>query len=415
MNVHTKVMGTRVLAREPGPEDMKLINSFAKKELKPEQVYVASMDLANDQVDRTFERFPISYLEQFAATIVGKSLLIGHDHRSAPEGLFFKAEVVNEGGVTHLRPSFYVVKTRANEHLRAQIDGGVYRYVSIGFHYEDLICDICGQSIFDRECPHVPGQEYDGVACTATYAGEAEAVEGSIVYLGAQYGAELKKAHEERDTRRLRALKQTETRPGTSDQGPVTGDEAGGSDAARAQERLPQQNDMSRSCADTEDPASPARIDESMHSTQQAGINESTHSTERASANESMRSTELECNDVVDASEEVATAALRVSLDVANRLLEEEKERGRRLERLARDGQRYRDKLQAEILRLSGCVDRASEGRIVAEALIEADAETIEQILADYQKLFDEKYPPRPHSTPLSPLTRSETDPSEYR
>jgi len=358
MNFHTKVMGARVLVREPGPDEMKLINGFAKKELRPEDVYVAAMHLANDQIDRTFERFPISYLQQFAETIVGKSLLIGHNHKGAPEGLFFKADLAKEGGVAHLRPYFYIVKTRQNEHLRAQIDGGVYRYVSIGFHYEDLACDICAKSIFDRDCPHVPGREYEGIVCTATYSGKAEAVEGSIVYLGAQYGAELKKAHEDRDTRRLSALKGEDQGLETEDGRMKTEDRRSG----------------------IGEPASPASIDKSMHSIP----------------------------------DEEVVANLRVSFDVANRLLVEEKERARRLEPLARDGRRYRAQLHAEILRLSACVDRATEGRIVAEALIDADAETIEQVLADYQKLFDQKYPPRPHSIPSPAIATADPDPSEY-
>jgi hypothetical protein len=392
MNVHTKVMGTRVLVREPDLDDMKLINSFAKRELRADEVYVASMYLANDQVDRTFERFPISYLEQFAETIVGRSLLIGHDHRSAPEGLFFKAEVTKEGDVTHLRPSFYVVKTRANEHLRAQIDGGVYRYVSIGFHYEDLVCDICGQSIFDRECPHVPGQEYDGAVCTATYSGKAEAVEGSIVYLGAQYGAELKKAHEERDSRRLCALKGTDV-----------GAEDSASSISAPSPPTPDNQDEGG------EPLSPAGIHVSIRSTDPAGIDRSMHSIPLAGIDESMHS--VRPSDPWD-----VVASLRTSLGVANKLLEDEKERARRLEPLARDGQRYRDKLHAEILRLASCVDRATEGRIVAEALIDADAETMEEVLADYRKLFDAKYPPRPHSVPAQPADPpTGPDPAEYR
>ena len=237
MNFHTKVMGARVLVREPDANDLKIINSFAKRELKPDEVYIATMHLANDQVDRTYERFPVSYLEQFAETIVGKSLLIGHDHHGAPEGLFYKAELVkgdppedcafaaidSAGQATYLAPSFYVVRTRRNEHLRAQIDGGVYRYVSIGFHYEDLVCDLCGKSIFDPACPHIPGHDYDGEACTAAYAGQAEAGEGSIVYLGAQYGAELKQAHEDRDTRRLAGMKAQGTGDGVQGTGGETG------------------------------------------------------------------------------------------------------------------------------------------------------------------------------------------------
>ncbi|HEU4754498.1 MAG TPA: hypothetical protein VFU47_15420, partial [Armatimonadota bacterium] len=91
----------------------------------------------------------------------------------------------------------YLVKTPANEEVRAQIDGGVYSHVSIGYRWADLTCDLCGRSYFNGDCPHVIDQVYDGRRCTATYSGDTsrvEAVEGSLVYLGAQYGAVVTKS-----------------------------------------------------------------------------------------------------------------------------------------------------------------------------------------------------------------------------
>ncbi len=183
----------------PTAEDMELINRLALTELRPEEVYVRSMILCTGAYDRDYERFSREVLEQFAESIVGKSLLIGHRHDAAPEGLFYRAEVVEidsptgEGRVPALKAHFYMVRTAENEHLRRLIDAGVLRYVSIGFRCEDLICDLCEKSIYSNECPHIPGRTYDGQVCTATWRGRAEAVEGSIVYLGSQYGAEIQK------------------------------------------------------------------------------------------------------------------------------------------------------------------------------------------------------------------------------
>jgi hypothetical protein len=172
------------------------------------------MHLANDQTDRTFERFSRQVLRQFSESAVGKSLLIGHDHRGAPEGLFFRSELGRRDGVSCLRPTFYLVKTQDNEHLRKQIDGGVYRYVSIGFYCDRLVCDLCGKDIYASDCPHLPGREYQDAftggerrLCTATYDGKAEMVEGSIVYLGSQRQAEIVKALQLRDWDRAAALK----------------------------------------------------------------------------------------------------------------------------------------------------------------------------------------------------------------
>jgi hypothetical protein len=221
MHEHSKVIedpGVKLV--DATADDLDLINQFTKRKFSADELYVGSMLLCNTEVDRSFERFTLDGLGQFQQTIVGKSLLIGHDHQAAPEGLFFDAAIAQDGSgkkdlsgsdVQHLAASFYLVKTKQNEHLRAQIDGGVYRYVSVGFMYEELTCDICGNSLFSQDCPHIPGREYDvdgtKVTATAVYTGKAEAVEGSIVYLGCQYGAELKRTREEAGLRRIAMFK----------------------------------------------------------------------------------------------------------------------------------------------------------------------------------------------------------------
>jgi len=187
----------------PTKRELDLINRFARRPLAADEVYVGESDLCNDRVDRAFERFTPQVLQDFAESLPGKSLLAGHDHGSLPMGLWFDARLRrDEHAVTHLRPSYYIVKTRDNEHHRTQLDGGVYRYASIGFRAQDLVCDICGKSWFGWECQHYPGKAYDvggqRVVATAHYmrsdAQPAEAVEGSMVYLGCQYDAELKAA-----------------------------------------------------------------------------------------------------------------------------------------------------------------------------------------------------------------------------
>jgi hypothetical protein len=185
----------------PTEAELNKINRFSRVALTAEQVYVGECDLCSSRVDRVHERFPEDVLRDFARSLPGKSLMAGHDHESLPLGLWFDARLRRgEDGTSYLHPSYYIVKTAQNEHERAQIDGGVYRYASIGFQAEDLVCDICGKSWFGYECEHSPGEEYevDGkrIVATAHYTRSdehpAEAVEGSIVWLGCQYDAEMK-------------------------------------------------------------------------------------------------------------------------------------------------------------------------------------------------------------------------------
>ncbi len=200
----------------PTSEQLTAINALTRREFAADELYVGYIDLANDQVDRMWERFPVAILRQFAETAPGCSMLIGHDVESAPIGLFFDAKVVKESDVNWLRCWYFIPKTAGNEHDRTMLDAGVYRYASIGFGAADpteknaaprldLICDICGGNWSrwweEGGCTeHMPGVKYtlgkESVVCTLHFEGQARMVEGSIVYLGAQFGAEAKAADE---------------------------------------------------------------------------------------------------------------------------------------------------------------------------------------------------------------------------
>lgn len=179
---------------QPSQDDLALIAAYAGRTLDASEVYVRAMVLCTGDYDRDHERFSDSVLQQFAETIPGKSLLVGHRHDAAPEGLFYRAEVIHRPGrPPALKAWFYMLITPHNEHLRKLMDAGVVRYTSIGFRCEHLTCDLCRRDVYCRECPHIPGRDYDGHVATATWEGRAEAVEGSLVYLGSQRDAVLTK------------------------------------------------------------------------------------------------------------------------------------------------------------------------------------------------------------------------------
>ena len=183
---------------QPSPSDLETINKlFALEALAPEDIFVVKMHLANDQIDRSFERFPVPVLERFADTIIGKHLLTGHDKTNVPAGTFFDADVVRQSdGSHHLVTRAYL---DANDALVGKIRKGIAKDVSIGAAVDQLTCDLCGKSYHaqpgDKEpCRHQLSQQYDGDTCTATYGGDLtkyEAHEGSLVYLGCQRGAQV--------------------------------------------------------------------------------------------------------------------------------------------------------------------------------------------------------------------------------
>jgi hypothetical protein len=181
------VQQTAIKAEEP---DLAAIRKYALREVTAEEIWTGSMKLCHDRVDRTFERFPKAYLERFAATLPGKSVLPGHDYSALPLGRFYAADVVPDTEGNHLRVRYYLPKESP---LVSQIELGVLKDVSIGFNAGKRLCDLCAKE-WDFQHDHFPGQEYDGKQCTLTYceseAHKAEAMEGSFVWCGAQPGAE---------------------------------------------------------------------------------------------------------------------------------------------------------------------------------------------------------------------------------
>lgn len=179
------------------PEMLAKINSYALSPLTAEQVYVRKFLMAHCCIDRDNECFPPEMLDQFAATMPGKSMLEGHDRRSRPCGKWFAASTEEMTpdqfkALTGIEPRLpegatsckvlwswgYMLKTPGNDELISAVDGGVCSHCSIGFAAADLTAV--------RKEPNGPALYWE-------YCCPGEALEGSLVWLGAQPGATAQK------------------------------------------------------------------------------------------------------------------------------------------------------------------------------------------------------------------------------
>ena len=175
------------------PEILAKINRLAPEPVPADQIYFAWATLADDKLDRSFEQFPKYYLDRFAETIVGKSLLPGHDRSAVPIGRWIAGIVqpTTDGG-HELKAGFYLP---IKSDLATRVRMGIANFVSIGFQAAGRTCDLCGEP-YDgvKGCEHQKGQTYDGRVCTVTYSGDAqrvEAREGSLVWLPCQPAAQV--------------------------------------------------------------------------------------------------------------------------------------------------------------------------------------------------------------------------------
>lgn len=192
------------------PELLAQIERYAGEPVPADQVLVRYAHLANDQVDRSHERFPLAYLQRFKETMPGKSLLEGHNRERAPLGVWLEGDVVRDDkGVTHLKVPFFM---DASSEMARRVRLGIAKKVSISFKAPGRTCDLCGQDYDGQngcENGHRKGQTYDGKLCTVTYSGDparVEAMEGSLVWLACQYGAEVTGAKAPEDEERMNEL-----------------------------------------------------------------------------------------------------------------------------------------------------------------------------------------------------------------
>ena len=177
--------------------DLAAINALSSTRLKWEDVFVRSMYLCSDQPCETdWSRFTPRALEQIVQLVVGQSVISGHDRRSLPLARFFKAAVVQrsggEAGLSSqwVRAWFYWLReTSGATDLLLNIDGGIYREVSIAWRYRHWKCSICGQE--DGICHHRPGELVGNERCLRIIDEVLDVLEGSLVYKGADAGAIL--------------------------------------------------------------------------------------------------------------------------------------------------------------------------------------------------------------------------------
>lgn len=151
--------------------------AFAKEDIES-----FTVDLANDQIDRDNERFSDDVLKSFNKTLPGKGFLIGHSWGPPGKGLFYDSGLKTVDGIKWVRGKFYVLK-QYSQSLIDHVNAGIWKWVSIGFTAPKL------QRIVPEEDENKAFYEYQNKGNQ-----EAEALEGSLVWLGAQYDAQIIKS-----------------------------------------------------------------------------------------------------------------------------------------------------------------------------------------------------------------------------
>jgi len=169
----------------PTAAQLETINALAKTRLNGEQVYVFSLRLCDDQIDRDGERFDTGALPGLAKLFIGKTGIL--DHRWSTEGQvarIFETQVVKEKDASYIRAWAYIRRGGKNDELIADIEAGIKKEVSVGCAMAQAVCSVCGSEY--GTCGHVKGERYDGQVCAVILKEPVDAYEFSFVAVPAQ-------------------------------------------------------------------------------------------------------------------------------------------------------------------------------------------------------------------------------------
>lgn len=185
-------------------DDLALINSYSRKELSEEEVYIFNVTLCDNDIDRDFEKFSKQSLEKLSELFLGKTGIFDHNMKSESQSArIFKTwveqqqnkETADGEPYFSLKAKAYMVRTDANKALIEEIDGGIKKEVSVGCAVESTVCSICQNDMKSTECVHIRGKEYAGKTCYGTLENPLDAYEWSFVAVPSQRCAGVTKAY----------------------------------------------------------------------------------------------------------------------------------------------------------------------------------------------------------------------------
>ena len=179
---------------QPTAMQLEAINAQAKSNLTGEQVYVFSLRLCDDQVDRDYEKFDTAALGTLAKLFIGKTGIVDHKWSSENQvARIFATEVVQEEGISFVKAWAYIRRGGSNDEIIADIEAGIKKEVSVGCAMGRSVCSICGGEY--GSCGHQKGEYYDGQLCCAILKEPMDAYEFSFVAVPAQREAGVLKGY----------------------------------------------------------------------------------------------------------------------------------------------------------------------------------------------------------------------------
>lgn len=185
-------------------EILEKINKFTRRAFTADELYVFSVILCDNEVDRDSERFSDNALETLRNLFVGKTGISDHNPSTSNQtARIFDTEVVTDSTKTtkngdpykYLRAQAYMIRTEENRSLIAEIEGGIKKEVSISCTAAKRSCSVCGADKSETSCSHIRGRKYGGKLCHTILDDITDAYEWSFVAVPAQVNAGVTKRY----------------------------------------------------------------------------------------------------------------------------------------------------------------------------------------------------------------------------
>lgn len=202
-------------------KELELINGYTRRKLSADEVYVFSVVLCDNDVDRDGERFTVESLFELEKLFVGKSGIIDHNPSAKNQtARIFDCSVEAVGGrktalgddYFRLKARAYLPKSEKNADLILALDSGIIKEVSVGCAVEKIVCSICGENS-DR-CPHIKGEKYGSKLCCGEMTDPYDAYEWSFVAVPSQKSAGVTKSTYRKEMNMEDILKRLELKKG---------------------------------------------------------------------------------------------------------------------------------------------------------------------------------------------------------
>ena len=187
---------------EVSEEELALINKYTRRNLLADEVYVFSVVLCDNAIDRDGERFTVESLFALEKLFVGKTGIFDHN----PSAKNQTARIIScaveavEGKKTatgddyfRLKARAYIPKSEKNNEVILALDSGIIKEVSVGCAVDEVLCSICGEKI--GSCPHMKGEVYNSKICCGELTNPYDAYEWSFVAVPAQKEAGVTKSY----------------------------------------------------------------------------------------------------------------------------------------------------------------------------------------------------------------------------